>query len=280
MEHLFSGGSRPDKLVAVVVPMHNRKDLTSDEEISLRHLVHFLGRYDKYLVLPESLDLRIPNFRSKLFSDKFFGSVTAHIRLMLSRDFYESFQDYEYILIYHTDALVFSDQLLRWCESKLDYIGPPWLKCPETPWMRGPKVGNGGFSLRKVSSFLQILDSDKYAVDPDEYWSRNYASAPILRRGINLPKKYLKRLSFFNGIKREVAGWSKVSWRNEDHFWSDRGRHYYPDFRIADFAAALQFGFEAAPRRCFELNGRQLPFGCHAWPKYDRAFWEPYLLKG
>jgi hypothetical protein len=33
-----------------------------------------------------------------------------------------------------------------------------------------------------------------------------------------------------------------------------------------------------APRLCFELNGRKLPFGCHAWQRYDRGFWEPYLL--
>ena len=40
----------------------------------------------------------------------------------------------------------------------------------------------------------------------------------------------------------------------------------------------LRFSFEVAPRLCFELNGRRLPFGCHGWHRYDRTFWEPYLL--
>jgi hypothetical protein len=279
MEHHFSGTSHPDKLVAVVVPMHNRKELTADEEISLRHLVHFLGRYDKYLVVPESLDLRIPGFRPKPFRDEFFGSVSAYNRMMLTPAFYEAFGDYRYILNYHLDALVFSDELLRWCDLKLDYVGPPWLPCKDTPWVKNPKVGNGGFSLRKVASFLKIIDSGKYAIDPEEYWCRTYASAPALKRYINLHKKHLKRLRLFNGVKQEIADWPKVSWHNEDHFWSDRGRHYYPQFKIADFETGLKFGFEAAPRHCFELNGRKLPFGCHAWPKYDRAFWEPFLLK-
>lgn len=270
---------KPSKLVAVVVPMHNRKELTADEEISLNHLVHFLGRYDKYLVLPESLDLRVPDCKAKPFSDKFFGSVAAHSRLMLSRGFYESFQEYEYILTYHTDALVFSDKLLGWCELGLDYIGPPWLNSPETPWVRNPKVGNGGFSLRKVSSFLKIIDSDNYAITPEEYWRKTYGSAPRFLRYRNLYKKYLKRLRVFNGVKREIADWPKVSWHNEDHFWSNRGTHYFSEFKVADFETGLRFAFEAAPRQCFELNGRKLPFGCHAWPKYDRAFWEPYLLK-
>lgn len=266
-------------LVAVVVPMHNRKEITADEEISFRHLIRFLDRYDKYLVLPESLDLRIPGFLQRHFSDRFFGSITAHIRLMLSRGFYEAFREYEYILVYHTDALVFSDQLMQWCESGLDYVGPPWLNCPDTPWVKTPKVGNGGFSLRKVSSFLKIFDSRRYAVDPEEYWRKTYASVPTLERYMNLHKRYLKRLRFFNGVRREMADWPKVSWRNEDHFWSDRGTHYFPEFKVADFDTGLRFGFEAAPRLCFELNGRKLPFGCHAWPKYDRAFWEPYLLR-
>ena len=41
---------------------------------------------------------------------------------------------------------------------------------------------------------------------------------------------------------------------------------------------ALEFSFELAPRYCFMMNGRRLPFGCHAWFRYDREFWEPFLL--
>jgi len=40
----------------------------------------------------------------------------------------------------------------------------------------------------------------------------------------------------------------------------------------------LRFAFEGAPRMCFELNQQKLPFGCHAWAKFDRSFWEPYLI--
>ena len=64
-----------------------------------------------------------------------------------------------------------------------------------------------------------------------------------------------------------------------DLLWADVAVHYNPDFKIADVATGLRFGFEVAPRICFERNHRQLPFGCHAWPRYDREFWEPYLLK-
>jgi len=42
---------------------------------------------------------------------------------------------------------------------------------------------------------------------------------------------------------------------------------------------AVSFSFEVGPRYCFEKNNKMLPFSCHAWAKYDRKFWEPYLLK-
>jgi hypothetical protein len=54
---------------------------------------------------------------------------------------------------------------------------------------------------------------------------------------------------------------------------------YYPDFNVASVEEGLRFAFEVAPKECFELNNLTLPFGCHAWPKYDRDFWKPYLLQ-
>jgi len=71
----------------------------------------------------------------------------------------------------------------------------------------------------------------------------------------------------------------RVEWRHEDHFWSDEAIKYHPEFRVASTELGLRFAFEVAPRYCFELNNYTLPFGCHAWPRYDRNFWEPYLLK-
>ena len=96
--------------VAIVVPT-NKSALTSDEQISLAHLRHFLGGYDKYLVLPRSGELHLPDFQIKKFDDKFFGSPKANSRLMLSEAFYREFSNYKYILIYQLDCLVFSNSV-------------------------------------------------------------------------------------------------------------------------------------------------------------------------
>ena len=266
--------SRATKRVAVLVPMTDRTELTRDEEVSMRHLLHFLNRYDKFMVVAEGLDISHPEFEIKRFPRRFFGSADAYKRLVLSRDFYESFADYEYILIYHLDALAFSDQLLEWCDAGFDYIGAPWLNSPDDPDQGFRDVGNGGFSLRRVSSCLRVMDSPRYRVHPDEYWQTRYGQQPLAVRVANMPRKYLKYLRRYNG-----AEWEMARYRNNcDVFWARRARHYDPEFRIAPVETALRFAFECAPAYCYERNGRQLPFGCHAWARYDRAFWTPFLL--
>jgi len=267
----------PSKTVAILVPLSNRAELTPDEKISIRHLRRFLGHYDKFLLAPQTLPVEMPGFRVARFDGKkYFGSAAAHSRLLFSPEFYETFRDYRYILIYHLDSLVFSDQLLEWCETDVDYIGAPWLKCPEYPWITEPKVGNGGFTLMKVESVLRVLHSPRASVDPVAYWQRFCAEHP--QRSVqllNFPRKYLKHLPVFNNVRWETKRFTS----NNDGFWADRAAHYYPPFKVASVEEGLRFAFEAPPRLCFELNHRQLPFGCHAWMKFDRAFWEPYLLK-
>lgn len=270
---------RQTKTVAVVVPMPNRSELTAEEQISFRHLVQFLGRYDKYLVVPKRLRLDYPGFKIKAFDDRFFGSVKAHRQLLFSPRFYKSFADYKYILIYHPDALVFSDQLEFWCQLDFDYIGAPWVKHKDAPYSGHTayegKVGNGGFALLKIESFLRIFYSSVYYIEPSEYWRAGYSHKPLYEQLCNLPKRFLKQFKFFNGARWELGRFNS----NDDNFWANRGSHYYPDFKIAPVKTALRFAFECVPRYCFELNNYTLPFGCHAWARYDREFWEPYLLK-
>ena len=268
-------------MVAIVVPLSLRPELTADEEISLRHLRHYLNRYDKYLVAPNSLRFALPDFKTERFADKYFGSAKAHAQLQLSEGFYRRFQEYKYILLYHLDALALSDQLMEWCETDYDYIGAPWIRCAETPAVTHSRVGNSGFTLIKIESFLKVFNSNRYAIEPEEYWTRAYGAEPWWVRAAALPKRYLKRLTYFNGARWEMRQWtSRTDGRaNGDYFWSDEAIRYYEHFRIPSVEVGLRFAFEVAPRQCFEMNNRQLPFGCHAWGRYDRAFWEPYLLK-
>jgi hypothetical protein len=263
--------------VAVVITLSHRTSYTPDEEISFRHVRRYLGRYDKYVLVPESHQAVYPGLIPKCFPDRFFGSARAHGSLLLSERFYREFLPYEFVLVCHLDALVFSDQLADWCDAGYDYVGAPWLISADTPHITEQKVGNGGFSLRRVRSFLRVLDSRQYFVDPDDYWHRYAARTRGLTRLLNTPRRYLKRLVPLNDVRWHIR-WALRGDVHEDRFWSEYATHYDPDFRIAPVDVAMRFAFEAEPRKCFEHIGHRMPFGAHRWQKFDRAFYEPYLL--
>jgi hypothetical protein len=260
--------------VAIVTPRY-KSSLSRDEEQSLHHLTHFLGQYDQYLIMPESLSISHAWFAVKRFKDDYFTSVDAYSRLMLSREFYAAFEDYDYLLIYQLDAIVFFDRLIDACYMGYDYIGAPWLKA------RGhvsgfSRVGNGGLSLRRVASFLRVLESTRF---PQQgLWSDLFRMRLPDLQDWKTTDRFRKMLAVVREVHRGVRWYTAHYTLNEDRFWSDRAHLFDPGFHVAPVEIGLQFAFEREPRYCFEQNKRKLPFGCHAWMKWDRKFWEPYLL--
>jgi len=258
------------KKVAIIVPTYKR-DLNEDEKKSLRHLLYFLGNHDIYYMAPEALtDLHYHKFPTVFFPKKYFKSVMTYSKLLLKKEFYQKFSEYEYILIYQFDVLVFSDQLQYWCEKGYDYVGAPWFKSQIPEYTHDDACGNGGFSLRNVNKAMEVIEK---------------SNESLLVTGF----KFLKQLFFLVKVKslkswlrgfKEIWSHSK-SYRSllaEDYFWSFEAKNFVPDFKIPDVDTGLKFAFETGPKYSFERNNHQLPFGCHAWVKYDRSFWEPYLI--
>jgi hypothetical protein len=64
----------------------------------------------------------------------------------------------------------------------------------------------------------------------------------------------------------------------EDLFWSFIAPRLNPAFSVAPPEIAIDFAWELHPRAQYQQRG-QLPFGCHAWQRYDRAFWLDILAK-
>ena len=152
------------KKVVVVIPIYKEK-LNDLEKISLAQVFDVLGAYDIYFVAPEGLDYDYRgDAKEKTFPKKFFESVSSYNEFMLCADFYEAFSEYEFMLIYQLDAFVFEDRLEEFCGLEYDYIGAPWLcgwfyykDADHVVW----NVGNGGFSLRKISAFVKALREDR-----------------------------------------------------------------------------------------------------------------------
>src|SRR4051812_16572601 len=98
----------------VVVPLYKKfKSLSGDELVSLQQLYKILNRHPVYFVVPASLDVddyvqHADSFNkevgTKRFGDFFFNSIEGYNQLLLSQKFYKAFNEYEYMLIYQTDA--------------------------------------------------------------------------------------------------------------------------------------------------------------------------------
>jgi hypothetical protein len=265
-----SSANRP----AVAIPIY-KPELSAAESISIGRTVEVLARWPLFLVGParlsshmQTLCARYPSgLRYMTFEDRFFSGIRGYNRLMRSTHFYGSFATYSHVLIAQTDALVLSDQLNSWCERDLSYVAAPWFVGGSKP--RQPLeflgVGNGGFSLRRVSDFLRVLTTPRRI--PNFIKSRDGGERGL----VNLVRRIKhERLFAYN-----VEPFFPTS--NEDVFWGLLVPAVFPFFRVPKPEDAIAFAFEVAPRLLYELNGHQLPFGCHAWERYDRDFWEEIL---
>jgi hypothetical protein len=272
----------PTKRVAIMVPVPT-PELSADDHVSMRHLRKHLDHHDKFLLVPKGSGIRMDGFKVMELDRRHFGSAANHNRMLYRTDFWEKFADYEYVLMYHLDALVFSDQLLDWCDKGLDYIGSPFLICNDAPWVRVERCGNGGFALYRVPSVLKVL-WNRYLAEPSKYYEDH------CWRLIEFQSRMLKpvRAAAPSWIKNRAATGLRDQLRKMDHievnergndlFWSDKAKNYLPGFKVGTLEQGLAFSFEMEPRHCLERTGGKLPFGCHAFARYDRAFWEPYLL--
>jgi len=156
--------------VSVVIPVY-KIDLTESERMSLSQCLNLLYKYDISFVCSKSFDFELfcksnevnqekINISRISFANEYFSSIEGYNRLLLSEFFYESFSDFEYILIYQLDAWVFNDELGFWVSQNYDYIGAPWIG--EEHGNIKNRVGNGGFSLRRVNAFLKIFKSLRF----------------------------------------------------------------------------------------------------------------------
>lgn len=288
--------------VAIVVPVYST-DFSADQTLALRHLAQHLGAYPLYWVAPEGLPAepllrRMRDSRVLRFHAGYFASLRTYSQLLTSESFFRAFAAYEYILICQLDALVFSDALPAWCARGDDYCGAPWVTTVHG--RRRWATGNGGISLRRIHGALRVLTSRRFTRTLPAGWRRVLAHFDQ-KWGV-LPNAWLRRILVLSeGIEATPGRWHGVDvdtlrrrlfWElqggvkvllakstyYEDLFWSHIAPAIDPAFRVTPPEVAVHFAFELEPRWCFEQTGGRLPFGCHAWARYDRTFWQPHLL--
>jgi uncharacterized protein DUF5672 len=267
----------PEKYkVAVVIPIYKPfPDLTRNETLSLLQVGKVLAKRDIFLIYPPSVNI---DEYIRLFApgqgkpvpidSRFFGDSKRANRLGVSPELYSCFASYEYMLLYHIDAYVFSDELDYWCSQGLDYVGAPWFDGNDSPKLplTFTGVGNGGFSLRRIRSFLEVAQNRSF-VNLHLGLSQVYD----FLEGEN--HKTVRKYLFINSFMRIIEPFSGY----EDEFWGFTVPRFHKWFTVAKPEQALKFSFEVLPRELYRLNNNQLPFGCHAWEKYDPVFWQSFI---
>lgn len=270
--------------VAIVVPIISIS-VDGDELTSLQQCLKILNHRDIYYLCSEELDTAFyenlnkeygVTFNKTTFRKECFSSVSAYNQLCFFPDLYQAFADYEYMLIYQLDAYIFDDNLDYWCNQGYDYIGGPWLRqwSNDVENLDHWEVGNGGFSLRKVKTFIDILTNKKKQSKPLKgYFRLCYENNQRLKRNPLLRLWYLFRA--ISGYHNNLNYYIKRN-AQEDKAYSQcqhNGLLHIPTAHIA-----LDFSFDMRPQTCYKLTGNILPMGCHMWYKYkNERFWYPII---
>jgi hypothetical protein len=253
--------------IAIVIPVY-KPILTLYEQVALDKCYVILGKYPIIFVAPQSLAMDSIATKEHFtnivrFPDRFFKNIDGYNQLMLNSCFYEAFAKYEYILIYQLDAYIFTDDLIQWCDKEYDYIGAPWIpaqKYEQSHYRIGLSimnflgnlvriktgthnyyhVGNGGFSLRKVSSFIRITQLEEDRI--------NY---------------YLSQ---------------KGPRFHEDVFWGVEMVKRHKNFKVPQWKEALGFSFDVRPHLAYKYANQKLPIGCHGWYTQTHSlFWKKHI---
>ena len=192
------------------------------------------------------------------------------------------------MLICQLDVWIFRDEVSYWCEKGYDYIGAPifygYTANNFSTKIMG--IGNGGFSLRKISHAKAIVSAprNKVFLKPTKIISLYINTALINKsfrkrkfRMLALPLIIIaKCIGFNNTLKYYIdnhlnedlifGSWSAAAWGMK--------------VNLPEIKEAIKFAFEVHPEILYKEANNHLPFGCHAYLKWDySSFWSKYIRK-
>jgi hypothetical protein len=252
-----------NNLVAVIVPIY-KETINETELVSLKQCLKILNNYPIIFIGPSSLNTQAyedlcsdkVDFNITRFEDNYFNSIAGYNKLMLSPKFYNSFAKYKFILIYQLDAYVFKDELVYWCEQGYAYIGAPHIPHENNP-------GELQF-LKGYSKFIKLFNT---------IFKTHHKISNVGNGGFSLRKTKACYL-LLSILKTKTKSWGA---NNEDGFFKYWGNILYPAFRLPSDENALHFSIEESPKESLEQLGNKLPFGCHAFEKYDWETWQQFI---
>ena len=231
--------------------------------IDLKFYIHIFGTVIEYKKIN-------PRAEVDFIDPKWQVNYRMFNRLKIDPFLYKRYKNYKFIMFYELDAWVFKDELSYWCDRNYDYLGAPWYEgFPNAnASSKSIGVGNGGFSLRKVKSHLRVLNSFSY-IQRLGYFYYLLTAYPLSFRTLYYILQHIT-------IKNNTFYLFNNYQLNEDVFWGIVAKKNFKWFTVPAVEVALKFSVEVAPSQ-FINSIENLPFGCHAWERYEPEFWKQYI---
>lgn len=269
-----------NKKIVIAIPIYKTR-INLMEATSLRQLIKITnGKYSIRLIAPKDLDVScymniIPetfDVTTEEFPKEFFIGIEGYNKLWVNQILYERINAWKYVLIYHLDAFLFSDDLEAWCEEGYDSIGAPIYEFNGTnnP-VKYLGTGNGGFCMRNIASCLKVLNQNKIVYTlkdiKGDFLKYNFKGR------ISRCLYYIDMISTMGSRSSSNRNRIRV---NEDYFWSVLVPASYLWFKVPERLTAAKFSLEYNHENLYRENDNIMPFGCHGWYKPMLAeFWVP-----
>ncbi len=234
--------SKRDKTLCIIIPIYKERLKITEKKAIFTYIEYFLN-IDIYFICSRKLETiwyekQFSQIKFVPFDNYYFISNKSYNNLMLNTEFYKRFIDYKYMIIAQTDAMIVnpSIDINNFLQMDYDYMGAPWYYSPfsiKDGFLKyivkrliihdslKNKCGNGGFSLRKISTMIEILESTKiyrklvWRFNEDIFFSyicykKKYNIAPInIAEKFSLEQNMIQQLSNGN-YPLAVHAWEKV----------------------------------------------------------------------
>lgn len=168
------------KKFCLVTPTH-KASINEVENLMLKSSLNLHKNTDHFFCVPDNIPLiffrrNYPKSTIITISSTNFDSPQAYNRLLLSSRFYLMFARFAYLTVLQLDSVLLRN-IEPIVDMNFDYVGAPWRKNIRVSvlnkkmhgnnkrlfWLpfRNVRVGNGGLSIRKIESMLQVTEKLK-----------------------------------------------------------------------------------------------------------------------
>jgi hypothetical protein len=221
----------PRKHKALYFVLHNMIDCLPNQW----NIVFFHGNLNLQYSIPIVNELNgLYNNRIKMVSlDVDNLDLLQYSKLLSTRSIIYDHIHSEYFIVFQTDSMMFKKNMYlldHFIHSDYDYVGSPWLRLDYYITRECGYIGNGGFSLRKTSKMLEIIDkipwNNKYE---DIYFSTIYDNIEVKKPPYDIALQFCFDETFHPIALASHKPWYCNKYTNVSY---EKIREHYPECDI------------------------------------------------